>query len=316
METSSHYFPQKKIAYSQNQVLCHPTPDPLSNNMLLRFILIFVILFPSCTEKNPPVPHPEEVKNIKLKILPNFESIIDSSKVRGAVLIYDLRSDTYYSNDFEWARVGRLPASTYKIPNSIIGLETGVVKDDSTIFKWDGQKRRIKNWEQDLTFRQAFHLSCVPCYQEIARHIGLDTMKMFLSKYQYGDMVVDSTTLDLFWLEGDSKINQFQQIAFLKNFYTSTLAVSKRTESIMKDLMVIEEKDGYRLSGKTGWSIRNGNNNGWFVGYLEKGEDVFFFATNVSPTDQFNMKRFPKIRKEITYAAFKELDIIKQRHDL
>lgn len=270
---------------------------------ILPLIFIVACLDIKNTSESPTSPSKEI-------ITPEFQNLLDSVFIQGAVLIYDLQSDTYYSNDFEWARVGRLPASTYKIPNSIIGLETGVVKDDSTIFKWDGQKRRIKTWEQDLTFRQAFHLSCVPCYQEIARQIGLDTMKMFLSKFEYGDMVVDSSTLDLFWLEGDSKINQFQQIAFLKEFYTSSLPVSERTTSIMKDLMVIEEKDGYKLSGKTGWSIRNGNNNGWFVGFVESNHNVYFFATNVSPTEGFDMKLFPKTRKEITYDALKLLKIL------
>jgi len=55
-----------------------------------------------------------------------------------------------------------MPASTFKIVNSIIALETGVVENDSTMFKWNGEKRRLPIWEQDLTFRDAFHFSCVP----------------------------------------------------------------------------------------------------------------------------------------------------------
>ena len=74
--------------------------------------------------------------------------------------------------------------------------------------------------------------------------------------------------------------------------------------------MVIEEQDNFRLSGKTGWSIRNGNNNGWFVGYVEKDNNVYFFATNVEPEEEFNMDMFPMIRKEITYKALKQLNII------
>ena len=42
----------------------------------------------------------------------------------------------------------RLPASTFKIPNSLIALETGVVQDpDKDVFKWDGVKRPIEENE-------------------------------------------------------------------------------------------------------------------------------------------------------------------------
>ena len=140
---------------------------------------------------------------------------------------------------------GHLPASTFKIPNSIIALETGLIEDDSTLIKWDGDERRLPAWEQDLVFRDAFHYSCVPCYQEIARKIG------------------------------------------------------------EKRMLVIEENDTLKLSSKTGWSIRNGNNNGWFVGYLEKSGKVYFIATNIDPEVEFNMDLFPLIRKEISLQAVK-----------
>lgn len=204
-----------------------------------------------------------------------------------------------------------LPASTFKITNSIIALETGVVENDSTLLKWNGEKRRFKNWEQDLILRDAFHFSCVPCYQEIARKVGENKMNKFLKKLDYGNMKVDSSNLDLFWLEGESSITQFQQINFLKRLYQSELPISERTEMIMKRMIVIEDTDDYKLSGKTGWSIRNGNNNGWFVGYVETQSKIYFFATNVEPKQQFDMNMFPMIRKDVTFKAFEQMKIIK-----
>lgn len=244
-------------------------------------------------------------------VIPEFQTIIDSANVVGSILIYDSEGDKFYSNDFNWAKNGKLPASTFKIPNSIIALETGTVENDSTLFKWNGEKRRLRDWEQDLIFRDAFHFSCVPCYQEIARKIGVENMTEYLNKLVYGDMKVDSANIDLFWLEGDSRISQFQQIDFLKRFYQSELPISERSETIMKRMIVIEENDNYRLSGKTGWSIRNGNNNGWFVGYLETRNKTYFFATNVEPEQQFDMDMFPMIRKDLTFKAFEHLGIIK-----
>ncbi|AXP79631.1 Beta-lactamase OXA-10 precursor [Mariniflexile rhizosphaerae] len=279
--------------------------------MKIIYIGSILILFFSCTGKKSSSDKKEIKATGREIVVPEFQTIIDSANVNGAILIYDLEADRYYSNNFEWTKKGNLPASTFKIANSIIALETGIVENDSTLFKWNGEKRRLKNWEQDLIFRDAFHLSCVPCYQEIARKIGVKKMSEHLGKLEYGTMKVDSTNIDTFWLEGDSKINQFQQIDFLNRLYQSELPISERTEVIIKRMMTIEENDEYKLSGKTGWSIRNGNNNGWFVGYIESQSKTYFFATNVEPKEQFEMDMFPMIRKDVTHKAFGQMEIIK-----
>jgi len=279
--------------------------------MKIYYFTSILILFFSCTGKKSSSDKNKDNVTKREIVVPEFKTIIDSANVEGAILIYNLEEDKYYSNDFQWAKKGNLPASTFKIANSIIALETGAVENDSTLFKWNGVKRRVKNWEQDLIFRDAFHFSCVPCYQEVARKIGTRRMNEFLDKLEYGNMIVDSTNIDLFWLEGKFRINQFQQIDFLKRFYTSELPISERTEIIMKRMMVIEEGNDYKLSGKTGWSIRNGKNNGWFVGYIQYKNKSYFFATNVEPKEQFDMNMFPMIRKNVTYKAFEQMRILK-----
>ena len=92
-----------------------------------------------------------------------FRDLFKESDLKGSVLIYDLQKNTYYSNDFGWAAQGQLPASTFKIVNSIIGLESGII-DDSVVFKWDGEQKWNKYWMQDLDLNHAFQYSCVSCY--------------------------------------------------------------------------------------------------------------------------------------------------------
>ncbi|HBH24360.1 MAG TPA: class D beta-lactamase [Cytophagales bacterium] len=272
----------------------------------LYFAMIITLVF-SCTKRREVSDKTGDHAVAAEVVVPEFQSILDTNHLNGAILIYDFANDKYYANDFDWARKGQLPASTFKIANSIIALETGVVENDSTLFEWDGEKRALKVWEQDLIFRDAFQYSCVPCYQQVARKIGVKAMNAYLTKLDYGNMQVDSTNIDRFWLEGASRISPFQQIDFLKRFYQSELPIAARTVNIMKRLMVIEQNDKYVLRGKTGWSIRNGNNNGWFVGYIEAGGKVHFFATNVAPEEQFDMEIFSMIRKEATYKALEEL---------
>lgn len=273
-------------------------------------IFIALVTFISCSgnkkQESKTVENGSPVETMQQE----FQHIIDSAGLIGSILVYNPQKRIYYSNDFERSKKGFLPASTYKIVNSIIGLETKVVENDSIVFKWDGNKRRLKAWEQDLTLHEAFKVSCVPCYQEIARKIGVKRMKEYLQRFDYGSMVVDSESIDNFWLEGDSKINQFQQIDFLQRLYNSQLPISERTEKIIKRIMLSEETPAYKISGKTGWAIRQDNNIGWWVGYLETKGNVFFFATNVEPKPGLDMEKFPELRKQVTTKALKKLDII------
>lgn len=280
--------------------------------LLLLNLFLLINLNVNCQSKNDgdKAEVKKETKKSKKVVVPQFEKILDSLKAKGSILVYDFNKNTYYSNDFEWEKDGNIPASTFKIPNSIIALETGVVKNDSVVFKWDGKKRRIEAWEQDLTLKQAFKVSCVPCYQEIARKIGVRRMKAYLKKLNYNTMVFDTLTIDNFWLEGKSKISQIQQIDFLKRLYFSELPISKRTESIMKDIMEIEKTDHYILRGKTGWGINKGIDNGWFVGYVERKDGAYFFATSLKLTKETKRDDFLTIRTNATKEALINLKII------
>lgn len=279
--------------------------------MKFSIIAVLIILCFACIDKKKETVKEHKSDTIEIRHQSQeFQSILDHADVKGSILIYDFQKKIYHSNDFAWANTGKLPASTFKIANSIIALETGVVENDSTLFKWNGQQRGLKVWEQDLIFREAFHLSCVPCYQDVARRIGSERMNYYLSKLEYGNMNVDSVNVDMFWLEGKSKISQFQQIDFLKRFYEKKLLISSRTQSLMKGLMVIQENEDYKLSGKTGWSIRDGNNNGWFVGFVETEKGTYFFTANVEPVGEFNQNSFIKARKEVVHKALEQLEII------
>ena len=276
-------------------------------------ILLFSFLIYAC--QTPPNENKESHNfkdNISNQVLKaEFQKIIDSVGVQGSIVIYDQQQDIYYSNDFEWAKVGRLPASTFKIPNSIMALELGIILDDQTVIPWDGKPRDMEVWQQDLLFKDALRYSCVPCYQDIAMKIGVNRMDSCLNILDYGHMKIDSNTLQTFWLTGESKINQLEQIDFLKRFYNSQLPISKRTETIMKRMLVREKNANYTLSGKTGWAGSSGGNNGWFVGYVEAENQVYYFATNLSPNGEFKRDDFLNARIERTKQGLKILDIIK-----
>lgn len=274
-------------------------------NILFVVFISMIFLFVCCNTTTN--------KNIIETEISDFDKILDSFQVNGSILIYDNDKNTFYSNDFDWAKNGKLPASTFKIPNSIIAVELGIIENDTTILKWNGEQRKMDIWEKDLSFKDAFRISCVPCYQEIARKIGTIKMKEYLEKFEYKNMIFDSLTIDNFWLEGNSKISQKQQIDFLRKFYFSKFPISDRTIKIVKNIMEIERTENYILSGKTGLSSIEEKYNGWFVGYVETKSNVYFFATNVIPTDGLNVDDFISSRINVTKNALKQMNIMLRR---
>jgi beta-lactamase class D len=114
--------------------------------------------------------------------------------------------------------------------------------------------------------------------------------------------------IDLFWLAGEFKISQKQQIDFLKRFYNKELPISDRTFDIMRKLMVLDENENYTLSGKTGWAILNDNNIGWFIGFVEKGDNVYYMATNVTSLNQNETGNFAQVRLQIGLEALESLN--------
>ncbi|GEM_PF-98559 len=239
----------------------------------------------------------------------DLKPVFEESKMTGTILIFDPEKKEYYGYDPAKWDSGYLPASTFKIVNTLIGLETGAI-DTGHVFRWNGEKRRLPQWNQDLRLKEAFAVSCVPCYQEVARSIGYDRMKQNLEKLGYGSMDVHPGNIDLFWLEGNSRITPRQQVDFIRRLYTGKLPLSRSTIVAVKEIMLNESGPGYTLSGKTGWAVRNSNNYGWFVGYLEAGKKVWFFATMVEPLNRDDFTDFAGTRKEITLEAFRRLGFI------
>jgi beta-lactamase class D len=257
--------------------------------------------------------HSNEIEEIKLKMTA-FHSILDSAQLTGRILIYrPYRTDStklnqYFSNNF--SEKLKLPASTFKIPNSLIALETGAIPHDSFVIKWNGEKRRMKTWEEDLTFKEAFQRSCLPCYQEVAGKIGVERMNQFLDTLKYRNLEIVDSTLTTFWIKGDFAVSPDNQIDFLERLYYEQLPLSERTMKTVKQMMIINQNRNYTLSGKTGWGITSEGHHGWFVGYLEKPEQTYFFATLVEPKPNCNMDNFSKLRKSVTMEAFRSLGVI------
>jgi beta-lactamase class D len=208
--------------------------------------------------------------------------------VEGTFVFLDPQTGHTVCHNPERARTRFLPASTYKIPHTLIALETGVASGPDFPLAWDRtvaphQPWWPAVWTRDHTLRTALPNSVVWYYQELARRIGSARMQVYVDQFEYGNREV-SGGIDRFWLTGGLRISPEEQVAFLRRFYFGELGVSERTTRIAKDLLVLEDTPTYRLSGKTGWAGLGDSSApqiGWLVGYVERDGRVHFFATNI-----------------------------------
>ena len=195
----------------------------------------------------------------------------------GQFTVYNL--DRYKDSSF-------LPASTFKIVNSLIGLQTGIISNTQMVIKWDGIVRSIPEWNKALTMYEAFRISAVPYYQEVARRIGKDTMQFWLDSLHYGSAKI-KTRIDTFWLDNSLKITPDEELGLVKRLYFNQLPFYAAYQDTVKRLMLFEDKPAYSLSYKTGWGQReNGNQLGWMVGWIEENRHPYFFVLNFESRDR------------------------------
>jgi beta-lactamase class D len=201
----------------------------------------------------------------------------------GTFVGYKVDEDLVIASDKDRSGWAMLPASTFKIPNSVIALETGVVGDpDKDIFKWDGVVRSIEAWNREHTLRSAIAASAVPVYQEIARRIGADRMQRFVDLFGYGNRDIGGG-IDQFWLTGNLRISPVQQIDFVDRLRRGKLPVSKRSQELVCDILPVTISGDSIIRAKSGLlGAEIGKPSlGWMVGWAEKDSAQTVFALNL-----------------------------------
>ncbi|ANH70622.1 hypothetical protein ABE85_16380 [Mitsuaria sp. 7] len=228
---------------------------------------------------------------------------------KGTLVVLDTRAHRWIASDSVRAFEGFLPASTFKIPMSLIALETGAAVDETQPFKWDGTQRRIEDWNRDQTLASAYKVSAVWVFQSLARQVGQPTVQQFVRDFRYGNAVAGPVG-DRFWLDGDLRISAVGQIEFLRRVHDRALPLSDRTYDIARKVLLRDQGPGWRLYAKTGWADSTRPGLGWFVGWAEQDRDTrpVYFALNMDMTDPaLSQKRVEIVRQVLsTMGALEE----------
>lgn len=213
------------------------------------------------------------------------------NKVTGCFGLFDNASGQFtIYNMTRFSDSAYLPASTFKIVNSLIGLETRHVKDSATVFSWDSVSWPRADCNRDLSMNQAFRISCPNWYQQLARRIGKDTMQHWLDTLGYAARkarFVLAGNLDTFWLDNSAKVTADEQMGLVKRLYFDQLPFTKRSQRIVREMMLWENNANYQLSYKTGWgTTENGHALAWITGWIEENKHPYFFVLQLESADR------------------------------
>jgi beta-lactamase class D len=210
----------------------------------------------------------------------DLAGIFQEHGVVGTFVLYDVASDRLTLVDRARAERRYVPASTFKVANSLIALETGVVKDENEIIPYGGKPQPFKAWEKDMPMREAIAASAVPIYQEIARRVGLERYRLWLDRLDYGNGQTGDA-LETFWLDGPLEISAIEQARFVARLAQNKLPVSPRSQTIAQRIIRLESANGRVLYGKTGWRFSSTPQLGWWTGWVEREERILAFALNI-----------------------------------
>lgn len=240
----------------------------------------------------------------------DLKFLYDSIGLQGCFVLYDPQLQQYTYVNQSMATWQLTPASTFKICNTLIGLETGAAKDEQQVFQWNGKKHSNPNWNKTQNLMEAYKNSTVWYYQELARRIGKERMKMWLDSCGYGN--ADTTGgLTQFWLTGKLRITAEQQTEFLQRLHEDKLPFSHQTMGTTKEIMINEMIGDFTLYGKTGWGYTDSLlMTGWYVGYVEVGNKVYYFANLLTTSTDYNNPHFGAARKAIAYRMLREMGVL------
>lgn len=225
-----------------------------------------------------------------VKELACLSRVFEEQGINGCAVFLPHENGAPFAFNCRSVFVRHSPASTFKILNSLIALELGILSIEDTL-PYDGTPTWNEAWKRPFTIGQAFKASAVWFYQKLARDIGLTTYRRYFEDISYGNMDCGST-VDTFWLDGTLRISAFEQAQFVMRLFEGKLPFRPETLKHVVSFMTLTSSLSGDLRGKTGWTDTESPKYGWFVGCYSACEYKTSFATLIEmPVIDFAPKR-------------------------
>ncbi|MGH8652534.1 MAG: class D beta-lactamase [Gammaproteobacteria bacterium] len=236
---------------------------------------------------------------------PQVGKLFNNPGVKGTFVLYDVTAQRLIGHNHARANTRFVPASTFKIPNTLIGLSVGAVKNVDEVLPYGGKPQPFKAWEKDMRLREAITVSNPAIYQELARRIGLKRMRDGVSRMDFGNGEIGAV-VDDFWLVGPLKISAVEQTRFLAKLARDALPFPKDFQESVREVIQLEQRDNWTLYGKTGWVNAPNPGVGWWVGWVQKDGHVYAFALNIDIQQATDASK----RVELGKASLKALGVL------
>lgn len=206
--------------------------------------------------------------------------LFELAQVQGTFVLYDVAAQRFSGYNKPRADQRFIPASTFKIANTLIGLSVKAVSSVDEILPYVESDTDFETWKKDMSLREAIAISNVAIYRELARRIGLSRMRDNVLQLNYGNAQI-GTVVDNFWLQGPLKISALEQTKFLANLAAQTLPYPLPFQKKVAEIIILEKTPHWVLYGKTGWENAPGPGIGWWVGWVTKDHRHYAFALNL-----------------------------------
>ena len=236
---------------------------------------------------------------------PDLAEQFRSANVAGTFVVLDARTGEMTGYNEKRASTRFVPASTFKVANTLIGLTIGAVRDVEETVEYGGQPQPVKEWERDMSLREAIAMSNVAIYQTLARRIGLNRMARGVELLDYGNKSIGQA-VDRFWLDGPLQISAVEQVGFLAKLANHRLPVSEAAQVQTQDILLRDKGEGVSLWAKSGWQNYPNEGVGWWVGWVNSGGINYPFALNM---DMSSADMGP-VREKLTRACLKSLGLL------
>ncbi|WP_416238078.1 class D beta-lactamase [Synechococcus sp. CCY9201] len=213
---------------------------------------------------------------------PAVAALFRQAGVEGTFVLLDERSGELLGHNRSRAEQRFSPASTFKIANALIGLSLGAVRSVEEVIPYTGDANPfMREWLQPMGLRGAMKVSNVPLYQELARRIGLQRMGDAIGRLHYGNEQIGSD-VTTFWLRGPLAISAIEQTRFLSALAHRSLPFPRKAQEQVAEITQVESGPGWSLHAKTGWQNAPSAGVGWWVGWVQKGDQITPFALNIA----------------------------------
>lgn len=252
------------------------------------------------TEEDPEssqgsVGDPVELGDVQTVERADLEAVFAEAGVNGTFVLFDAGDRSGVVVNLEEARERAVPASTFKLPNTLIALQTGEVSDVDEVISPDSG--------EELSLREALPTTDVPVHQEVADRIGFEQMSTWVDRFDYGNRKVgEEGATDRFWLEGPLEISALEQATFVAELARAELPVDVEHQHAVRDLLAMEEGPDYQLFGRTGLGVNVDPVPGWWVGWVEHGNELHTFALRLEIEEEGDADLRESLGRELLVA--------------